>query len=71
MDVLLICTKAALEEKPRAFESFAKFANLRVLLVEDNLINQEVMLAILKGLEINVDVANDRLEALTMFAHSR
>ncbi|MFQ3236589.1 MAG: signal transduction histidine kinase/ActR/RegA family two-component response regulator [Paraglaciecola sp.] len=56
-------------EKPRATEFFNDLANLRVLLVEDNLINQEVMLAILKGLKINVDVAKDGLEALTMLAH--
>ncbi|MFT5674191.1 MAG: signal transduction histidine kinase [Paraglaciecola sp.] len=67
------------EEKPRATQSFANFAtqsfanfaNLRVLLVEDNLINQEVMLAILENLEIKVDVANDGLEALTMLAYSQ
>jgi signal transduction histidine kinase/ActR/RegA family two-component response regulator len=59
-----------LEEKPHATQTLVNFANLRVLLVEDNLINQEVMRAILKGLGINVDVANDGLEALTALAHS-
>lgn len=56
------------EEKPRATSTLTNFANLRVLLVEDNFINQEVMIAILKGLEIKVDVANDGLEAITMLA---
>jgi signal transduction histidine kinase len=56
---------ATLQETPCGTQSFA---NLRVLLVEDNLINQQVMLAILKDLEINVDVANDGLEALGMLA---
>jgi signal transduction histidine kinase/ActR/RegA family two-component response regulator len=45
--------------------------NLRVLLVEDNLINQEVMLAILEDLDISVDVANDGLEALTILSESQ
>jgi signal transduction histidine kinase/CheY-like chemotaxis protein len=62
---------ATREEKPHAPQSFVNFANMRVLLVEDNFINQEVMLAILKSLEIKVDVANDGLEALTMLAHSQ
>jgi len=59
------------KQKPHLIQSGANFANLRVLLVEDNLINQEVMLAILESLEIKVDVANDGLEALTMLSHSK
>jgi signal transduction histidine kinase/ActR/RegA family two-component response regulator len=58
-------------EKLPATEFFVHFANLRVLLVEDNFINQEVMLAILKSLEVQVDVANDGFEAITMLAHSQ
>ena len=57
-----------LEETPRGTQHFA---NLRVLLVEDNLVNQQVMLAILKDLEISVDVANDGLEALEMLTPSQ
>jgi signal transduction histidine kinase/CheY-like chemotaxis protein len=61
----------SLEEKPPVPQSFVNFSNLRVLLVEDNFINQEVMRAILKDLEIKVDVANDGIEALKMLAHSQ
>ena len=43
----------------------------RVLLVEDNLINQEYMPVILKSLKIKVDVANDNLEALTILTRSQ
>jgi signal transduction histidine kinase len=71
--VKLACANptAPLEKKPHPSRSFANFANLRVLLVEDNIINQEVMIAILTGLEINVDVANDGLEALTILTQSQ
>lgn len=58
-------------ERPNANASLINFSNLRVLLVEDNFINQEVMIAILKGLGINVDVANDGLEALKMLTHPK
>jgi signal transduction histidine kinase/CheY-like chemotaxis protein len=47
------------------------FADLRILLVEDNEINQEVMLAILNGLGVEVIVAADGLEALTTLSHSQ
>jgi signal transduction histidine kinase/CheY-like chemotaxis protein len=47
------------------------FEGLQVLLVEDNEINQEVMLAILKGLDVNVFIANDGLEALATLSHSQ
>ena len=43
----------------------------KILLVEDNEINQEVMLAILKGLDVNVFIANDGLEALATLSHSQ
>ena len=59
------------QEKPRSSTSSVNFSNLRVLLVEDNFINQEVMIAILKGLEIKVDVADDGIVALTMLTHSQ
>ena len=44
------------------------FARLCVLVVEDNLINQEVMRAILNDLNIVLKVANDGLEALDILA---
>ena len=48
-------------EKPSAAVTFP---NAQVLLVEDNFINQEVMLAILQGLAVRVYIANDGLEAI-------
>jgi signal transduction histidine kinase/CheY-like chemotaxis protein len=56
------------EEKRLDNQMVPNFANLKVLLVEDNFINQEVMIAILNGLDIKVDVANDGIEALAMLA---
>ena len=38
--------------------------NTRLLLVEDNRINQEVALGVLEGIELQADVAGDGLEAL-------
>jgi len=58
-------------EKTRTTTSFVSFPALRVLLVEDNLINQEVMIAILNSLAIKVDVANDGLDALAMLTHPK
>jgi signal transduction histidine kinase/CheY-like chemotaxis protein len=59
------------KEQTRTTTSLADFSKLHVLLVEDNLINQEVMLAILNSLEIKVDVANDGLEALAMLSQTK
>lgn len=58
------------QENPRTSTSSVNFSNLRVLLVENNFINQEVMIAILKGLNIKVDVADDGIVALNMLTHS-
>jgi len=49
-------------------ETKVNFAQLCVLVVEDNLINQEVMRAILKDLNIELKIANDGLEALDILA---
>ena len=43
---------------------------VRALLVEDNEINQQVMLALLETLDIEVEVANDGQEALDILAES-
>jgi signal transduction histidine kinase len=59
------------QEKPRTTMSSFDFSNLRVLLVEDNLINKEVMIAVLKGLDIKVEHAGDGLVALTILTHSQ
>nr|WP_297349361.1 ATP-binding protein [uncultured Glaciecola sp.] len=59
------------EETPSNKQSIPNFANMKVLLVEDNDINQEVMFAILKGLKINVDVVNNGLEAIAKLINSQ
>lgn len=59
------------QENPCISPSLANFSNLHVLLVEDNMINQEVMIAILKNLKINLSVANDGLDALTILARNQ
>jgi two-component system, sensor histidine kinase len=54
------------EVEPIDTQTVTSFTNLQVLLVEDNFINQQVMIAILNELDIKVEVANDGLEALAM-----
>ncbi len=44
--------------------SFSDFAGASVLIVEDNLINQKVLVSLLANSGINVEVANDGVEAL-------
>ncbi len=55
------------DEHPEALQPLM---NLSVLLVEDNDINQEVMLAILENMGVNVGVANDGLEAIDILEAS-
>jgi len=45
-------------------EDFSQFSGMRILLAEDNLINQKVMLGLLKDSGIEIIVANDGQEAL-------
>lgn len=45
--------------------------HLNILLVEDNVINQEVVKAILQTLEVKVEVANDGLEALAKLSEPK
>ncbi len=40
---------------------------LKVLLVEDNIINQEIIIGLLKSSEIDIDIASDGKQALDMF----
>lgn len=48
-------------------EELQKFENLKILLAEDNLINQEVASMILKRVNIEVDVANNGKEAVEKY----
>ena len=58
---------------PRAAQALenAVSSQVRVLLVEDNLINQKVVLAILRKKGYQIDVANDGREALAKLEASR
>jgi CheY-like chemotaxis protein len=47
-------------------ESFADFAGNSILVVEDNYINQKVLLSVLKYSKMDIDVADNGLEALKM-----
>ena len=49
---------------PKAFESAETATSRRILVVEDNLINQRLMLAILNGCGYRTDVVADGQEAL-------
>ena len=48
-----------------AMQSAAQTSSARLLLVEDNLVNQKVVLAILRKKGYQIEVANDGREALT------
>gem|GEM_PF-1694490 len=43
---------------------------LKILLVEDNIINQEIIIGLLQSTEIEIDIASDGKQALDMFKQS-
>lgn len=47
-----------------SMENFQEFENINILAVEDNIINQKLLTAILTNSSINVDIANNGLECL-------
>ena len=49
-------------------ENFKEFEGLRLLIAEDNLINQKVIVGLLKGSGINIKIANDGQECLDILA---
>ena len=51
-----------------ADDALALLKDRHILMAEDNLVNQEVALALLEDVGLRVDVANDGLEALSMAA---
>lgn len=52
-------------------ENTAKFANLHILIAEDNPVNQMVIKGMLKPLVGEVDIANNGLEAFNKFRNAR
>lgn len=58
-------------EKSLPVENFKEYADHTVLLVEDNNINQQVILHLLKTMGFNVVVANDGIEAVNYFNDQR
>ena len=62
----------AIEERPMQPASLSgKKNNLKILLAEDDLINQKVILKMLEKREYSVDLARDGLEALKLFAENK
>ncbi len=49
--------------RAREIETFSRLKGARLLLVEDNSINQQVALELLKAAEMNIDIANNGKEA--------
>ncbi len=49
-----------------SLESFADFEGSSLLIVEDNLINQKVLLSVLKKSNMDIDIANNGQEAVDM-----
>jgi CheY-like chemotaxis protein/HPt (histidine-containing phosphotransfer) domain-containing protein len=49
---------------------YAEIRNSKILLVEDNIVNQQVALGILKKLDLHADVANDGEEAINLLSNS-
>jgi len=52
------------DKKKRLQRDISKLQNRKILVVEDNIINQEVMSEILKQAKLNVDIAFNGLEAI-------
>jgi len=59
--------KSAIEETENIAQSdFKHFSAARLLIVEDNLINQKILLGVLKNSGMEIDIANNGQEALDM-----
>ncbi len=56
---------------PPAVQAPVDFSQLRVLVAEDNLVNQLVVVNMLKRLHIHADVANNGLQAIKAFKYSK
>jgi len=59
------------EIKKYTIEDIKTIAQAKILLVEDNSINQEILIALLEGSSIVVDIANNGEEGVQMFKNNK
>lgn len=52
-------------------DDFTHFSSARLLIVEDNLINQKILLGVLKNSGIDIDIANNGQEALDLLMEEK
>lgn len=60
-----------LENEINIENSYPIFENIKILLVEDNIINQEVATMILKKSNVKVDIASNGLQAIEIFKKNK
>ncbi len=63
---LAVYQKPIAESKDVVPASFSDFSGARLLIVEDNLINQKILLGVLKDSGMEIDIANNGQEALDL-----
>jgi len=63
-DKCFVYTEPMEEAKNIDLDSFTYFQGIRLLIVEDNLINQKIILSVLKKSGMEIDIANNGQEAL-------
>ncbi len=71
---LAVVDNMALTQEKKAQESVflsPLFKENRILLVEDNLINQEILVGLLEDNNLIIDIANNGVEAIEMFKHHK
>jgi CheY-like chemotaxis protein len=66
---LLRVTKTSNKQKKQ--EELQAFTNMNILIAEDNIINQKLIVNILKNLETNISIASNGQEVLKLFKENR